>query len=187
MIPPQPRDPREPALGLQVSVVLTVACHLALLVLALVDLPGPAVLPTALEPVFLVTAYIVGTVWFRRCWANAALFTEEPLPYGPGWALAGWMVPVLSLWMRWRLLLALRRTGGAPDTDAPVHLWWALSLAADAMLLATLLGRAASGSFLYFTVFWYAGPFTYLLIVRRITARQVELLPPAPAAEPVAV
>lgn len=187
MIPPQPRDPRESALGLQVSAALNVVCQIAAVVLLLAGLPDRAVLPGVLAQVFLVIGYIVGAVWFRRCWANAALLADDPLPFGPGRALAGWLVPVLNVWMRWRLLLALRRAGGAPVSATAVHLWWGLHLAANGVAVAGMLGIRTVGTLLGSTVVSAVSAVVFVLIVRRITARQVELLPPAPAAEPVAV
>ncbi|MFJ1791432.1 hypothetical protein [Kitasatospora griseola] len=56
---------------------------------------------------FTVAGAVVGAVWARRCWRNAEALAPGGRPFRPGPTTAGRPVPVLKVWMRWRILLGL--------------------------------------------------------------------------------
>lgn len=181
----QPADPREPALGLQWATVLAAVCQVVGAVAVggggSKRLSGAMALFSAL---FMIIDYIVGTVWVRRCWANAELLAPSGQPYGRGWTTAGWMVPGLSVWMRWRILLGFWRTGGVAGSPRLVHVWWAVTLVAGAAGLVFYVPDLHSRALPVECAFGLARAVLAAVIVRRITARQAEALGMPPTAHP---
>jgi hypothetical protein len=102
--------------------------------------------------VLFVATAVVFVVWFHRAYANLARLGAASLRFGPGWAIGGWFVPILSFWRPKQIANDIWR---ASDPDAPatvgtawreepvaalLHWWWA------AWLVSVLLGRAASSA-----------------------------------------
>lgn len=65
-------------------------------------------------------------IWFHRAYANLRSLGHEPR-YGTGWAVGGWLVPILS-WVRpYQIAHEIwqhSRTGDARDTLGVMRLWW---------------------------------------------------------------
>ncbi|MEU2109967.1 DUF4328 domain-containing protein [Streptomyces sp. NPDC019507] len=75
---------------------------------------------------------IVFIVWFRQMRENAQLFAPDAHRKSPGWAVWGWIVPVVSLWFPRRITLDIwtaselrRDVPDAPRTPVTiVNVWW---------------------------------------------------------------
>ncbi|MFJ8440262.1 DUF4328 domain-containing protein [Kitasatospora griseola] len=180
--PTAPANPKEPALGLQVLIVLQVVCGLWPVVAALAGDVSPEVggLLKFFGGLFAVAGAVVGAVWARGCWRNAGALAPGSQPFRLGRTTAGWLIPVFEVWMRWRILLGLWRTSGVTGSLLPVHLLAVL----DATPLVTILlpDHWAAGATrwvsLAVALVWAA---LFVLVVRRITARQSAVLDVPPA------
>jgi hypothetical protein len=68
---------------------------------------------------------ILGIVWFRRAYKNLKSMGRNS--YGPGWAIAGWIVPIMSLFRPYQMAKELVRESprvrGNEGTGL-VGLWW---------------------------------------------------------------
>lgn len=81
--------------------------------------------------VYLPTA-IVFIAWFFRMRRNTGLLAPDRFRNGPGWAIGAWFIPLVNLWMPYRI--ALDMWGAAtllPEEGEryrtriwPVNLWW---------------------------------------------------------------
>ncbi|MEU9050596.1 DUF4328 domain-containing protein [Streptomyces sp. NPDC048384] len=79
-------------------------------------------------------AAIVFVVWFFRMRRNTGLLTPDRFRNGPGWAIGAWLIPLVNLWMPYRV--AFDMWGAATQLPAegethrtrvwPLNLWWAL-------------------------------------------------------------
>ncbi|MFE7274739.1 DUF4328 domain-containing protein [Streptomyces sp. NPDC057623] len=79
-------------------------------------------------------AAIVFVVWFFRMRRDTGLLAPDRFRNGPGWAVGAWFIPLVNLWMPYRI--ALDMWGAAtllPAEDEryrariwPVNLWWGL-------------------------------------------------------------
>ncbi|MFE5814722.1 DUF4328 domain-containing protein [Streptomyces sp. NPDC056479] len=79
-------------------------------------------------------AAIVFVVWFFRMRRNTGLMAPDRFRNGPGWAIGAWLIPLVNLWMPYRV--ALDMWGAATPLPAegeryrariwPVNLWWGL-------------------------------------------------------------
>lgn len=79
-------------------------------------------------------AAIVFVVWFFRMRRNTGLLAPDRFRNGPGWAIGAWLIPLVNLWMPYRI--ALDMWGAATPLPAegeryrartwPVNLWWGL-------------------------------------------------------------
>ncbi|WP_369270250.1 DUF4328 domain-containing protein [Streptomyces sp. R11] len=77
---------------------------------------------------------IVFVVWFFRMRRNTGLLAPDRFRNGPGWAIGAWLIPLVNLWMPYRV--AFDMWGAATPLPAegerhrartwPVNLWWAL-------------------------------------------------------------
>lgn len=175
-------DPREPALGFQCSGTLAGVCYtVALMTVLYAGNKRLTGLMVSLWILFTIISYIVGTVWLRRCWANAEVLTPGGLPFGRGWATAGWLVPVLSIWMRWRISLGLWRASGVSGAPRLVHLWWGASLVSGGVGLATGFWNLHSTGVLVAVAFRLAHLALFIVVIQRISIRQAEALDVLPA------
>ncbi|WP_149831070.1 DUF4328 domain-containing protein [Streptomyces tailanensis] len=76
-------------------------------------------------------AVVVWLIWFHRVRVNAEVF--EPFGHRKkrGWAIAGWIVPVVNLWFPRRIALDswdASSPWGKPRSHALVNAWWTLWL-----------------------------------------------------------
>ncbi|MEU2165067.1 DUF4328 domain-containing protein [Streptomyces sp. NPDC019208] len=84
---------------------------------------------------------IVFIVWFRQMRENAQLFAPDAHRKSPGWAVWGWIVPVVFLWFPRRITLDIwtaselrRDVPDAPRTPVTiVNVWWTVWIC-DVML-----------------------------------------------------
>lgn len=136
-------------------------------------------------------AAVAVIAWLRRATANARLLGADDLRFGPGWAVAGWFVPVWFLFRPYQVVADAWRASdpGLPAqasglwADRPVppllRLWW------GACLALLVVGVAADPSISTYADIRAATPFLLLLhgliigssllalaVVRRLTARQ---------------
>ncbi|MFF8288213.1 DUF4328 domain-containing protein [Streptomyces sp. NPDC016309] len=94
----------------------------------------------------LVATAVVFVVWLHRVRVNAAVLAPGIPTSGAGWAIGGWFVPVVNLWMPRRIVReSWRASGRAPygvhadeEPATVVNVWWAL------WLLTVFVGRAAA-------------------------------------------
>ncbi|WP_228472857.1 DUF4328 domain-containing protein [Streptomyces cyaneochromogenes] len=79
-------------------------------------------------------AAIIFVIWFFRMRRNTGLMAPDQFRNGPGWAIGAWLIPLVNLWMPYRI--ALDMWGAATPLPAegeryrartwPVNLWWGL-------------------------------------------------------------
>lgn len=174
-------DLRKPALGLQWTAVLSGLCFATGEALGLA--PGGkalAGLMAVLFVLFTLASFAIGLRWFRHARANGELLTPGVQPFGPGFAAAGWLVPWLSLVLRWPITLGLWRATGIRSAPALVHLWCATSLAATAAVLLTRVQALHTPAVLAAATLGAVHPLLFAAVVRRITAHQAGAPAPAP-------
>ncbi|MGW0732191.1 DUF4328 domain-containing protein [Streptomyces sp. NPDC002851] len=82
-------------------------------------------------------------VWLWRVRDNARALSGQPPRYGWPWVYAGWIVPIINLWVP-RSIVADAHRASAPDERLPwvVNVWWGLWLVG----LASGLGPMYTGS-----------------------------------------
>ncbi|ORT59818.1 DUF4328 domain-containing protein [Streptomyces sp. CB03238] len=143
-----------------------------------------------LQVLSLVATAVVFIVWLHRVRVNAAVFAPDVLTSGAGWAIGGWFVPVMNLWMPRRIareswLASTHDPYGPPAKDqraTVLHVWWTL------WLLTALLGRGAGMAYDKADTFHeivgatqllvvadavsVAAALCAILVVRRLTAMQ---------------
>ncbi|WP_246101115.1 DUF4328 domain-containing protein [Streptomyces cyaneus] len=86
------------------------------------------------QAIVYVPAAIVFVVWFFRMRRNTGLLAPDRFRNGPGWAIGAWLIPLVNLWLPYRI--ALDMWGAATPLPAegerfrartwPVNLWWGL-------------------------------------------------------------
>ncbi|MFE5189696.1 DUF4328 domain-containing protein [Streptomyces sp. NPDC056628] len=85
---------------------------------------------------------VVFVVWFFLTRRDLGVLTPDAFRHGRGWAVGGWLIPLVNLWMPY--LVAVDMWGAAAPLPSegrhrtslwPVNLWWALFIG------GTLLGR----------------------------------------------
>ncbi|MFJ8532016.1 DUF4328 domain-containing protein [Streptomyces sp. NPDC093591] len=77
---------------------------------------------------------IVFVVWFFRMRRNTGLLAPDRFRNGPGWAVGAWLIPLVNLWLPYRIALdmwgaaTLLPAAGEPYRARtwPVNLWWGL-------------------------------------------------------------
>lgn len=150
----------EPPAGLAIGAIVAACCllfvELAELVILLVTSDrgeagvGYLVVPE-LDPnndtvtlVFGLAAYLAACLWLRasRRFAEAAN-PAATFEHGPGWTWLGWWVPVVSLWIPYRVVRDIR---GAVLSDGArrvaIGLWWPLWLLGGLRIVASATGDA---------------------------------------------
>lgn len=88
----------------------------------------------------LVTA-VVFIVWFHRAYTNLRAWNHEPA-HGPGWAIGGWFVPILSLFRPYQIAREIWSASGpaSPDDEpalqagSPILVAWWTAWIADNIL-----------------------------------------------------
>ncbi|WP_031477681.1 DUF4328 domain-containing protein [Streptomyces bicolor] len=96
------------------------------------------------QTVALLTTAVLFLCWFHRVRVNAEVFD----PYGHskkrGWAIGGWIVPIVNLWFPRRITLDIWDASspwGAPRSHGLVNTWWTF------WVISLLSGRAASTAY----------------------------------------
>ncbi|MFI2430502.1 DUF4328 domain-containing protein [Streptomyces sp. NPDC018693] len=90
-----------------------------------------------LQTVALVASAVVFVCWFYRVRVNAEVFNPFGHAKKRGWAIAGWIVPIVSLWYPRRVALDIWDASGDPERPSGHGLlngWWTMwiiSLTAD--------------------------------------------------------
>ena len=141
----------------------------------------------------LVLAGIVGIVWFRRAYKNLRAMGRNA--YGPGWAIAGWIVPIMSLFRPYQMAKELVRESprvrGTAGTGI-VGMWWLLFVAgsfgsrAIARLPEDSLDDVIRNDMLrvvLLALFLVAG-LAWIAVIRTVTRRQDAWFDPVPAEPP---
>jgi hypothetical protein len=132
---------------------------------------------------------ILGILWFRRAYKNLKSMGRNS--YGPGWAIAGWIVPIMSLFRPYQMAKELVRESprvrGNEGTGL-VGIWWLLYVAGtlgnqvigrlaqdtlDDVILHDMLRVALLGLSCVAGVAWIA-------IIRVVTRRQDAWFDPPP-------
>jgi hypothetical protein len=143
----------------------------------------------------LVAAAIFFIRWFKRAYENIQLAGRGGR-FSPRWAIWGWFVPILFLWRPKQIANDLWRAN-SPSLSTPVPplltLWWAAYLISN--YAGQIAGRLAWGSetveelrrtsatYIFADSIDVIGALLAILVVRAITARQLEDFaqrPPAP-------
>ncbi|MFJ9694330.1 DUF4328 domain-containing protein [Kitasatospora sp. NPDC101183] len=174
---PPPSDPREVARGVQFLAVLSGVCF-AVGRVASLD-PDRAALTGVsglLYAVLLLMGLPVLGVWLRRVRANAELLSPGVQPFTPGWAMAGWLVPGLSLVMRWPITLGLWRASGVPGRPVLVHTWLGTTVAGMVAYALAAGPHPSVPAVWAASAIMLAGCVQTALVVQRITRRQAEAL-----------
>ncbi|MFD9123394.1 DUF4328 domain-containing protein [Kitasatospora sp. NPDC059571] len=176
----QPADPREPATHLKVLTGLLTA-GTVLISTAFLYAPSPGVRGVlGLCTTGLAVAYlIVRSVWIRRCWTNADLLAPGSQRSGRGWAVGGWFVPLVHLWLPRRVLVDILRAGGDEETR-PVDLWWAVVVAVFLAGVAAMAPGIHETALLVGSALTVVKAVLFIRLVGRVTGRQTERLGLAP-------
>jgi hypothetical protein len=85
----------------------------------------------AAQALVLVVCAVVFVIWLWRVRLNAEVFAPDGHRKARGWVIAGWVVPIVSLWYPRRVVADIwdaSGTGGKPDGHALVNAWWTLWL-----------------------------------------------------------
>ncbi|MFI1201715.1 DUF4328 domain-containing protein [Streptomyces sp. NPDC020883] len=87
-----------------------------------------------------VATAVVFIAWFHRVRVNAEVFAPEHHEKKRGWAIWGWIVPVVNLWFPRRIATDIwnASAGERSRSTALLNCWWAL------WVLNLLFGRVAS-------------------------------------------
>ncbi|MCB5908251.1 DUF4328 domain-containing protein [Streptomyces pinistramenti] len=93
-----------------------------------------------IQAVAMLATAVVFIVWFHRTRVNADVFAPEHHAKGRGWAIWGWIVPVVNLWFPRRIALDTwnASAGANSPSRALVNWWWTL------WIVDLIFGRLAS-------------------------------------------
>ncbi|KOG30540.1 hypothetical protein AQJ84_00330 [Streptomyces resistomycificus] len=77
---------------------------------------------------------IVFVVWFFWTRRNTGLLAPDRFSKGPGWAIGAWLIPLVNLWLPYRIAVDMWGAATPLPTDGepyrasiwPVNLWWGL-------------------------------------------------------------
>ncbi|MFD3456297.1 DUF4328 domain-containing protein [Streptomyces sp. NPDC058691] len=67
----------------------------------------------------LLAAAVPFVAWFHRARLNAEVFAPAAMRTTPSWAISGWVVPVLNLWMGRKIANDIDRATLPPSPDGP--------------------------------------------------------------------
>ncbi|MCF3122161.1 DUF4328 domain-containing protein [Streptomyces arenae] len=100
-----------------------------------------------LQVVALIATAVVFIVWFHRVRVNAEVFAPDEHRMRRGWAVWGWLVPIVNLWFPRRIALDVWHASEArrpvtDDSPGLLNAWWSLWVA------DLLVGRWASRTYL---------------------------------------
>ncbi|WP_316525806.1 DUF4328 domain-containing protein [Kitasatospora brasiliensis] len=84
--------------------------------------------------------------WFHRVRVNAEVFDPRGHRFKRGWAIWGWIIPIVALWFPWQITADIWRASARPDESGVrlphaqplLNLWWA------SFVLTNLIGRLGS-------------------------------------------
>ncbi|MDN3295935.1 DUF4328 domain-containing protein [Streptomyces ficellus] len=102
-----------------------------------------------LQMVALAATAVLFIIWLHRVRVNAGVLAPDVLTNGPGWAIGGWFIPVVNLWIPRRIARETWQASKRDPHDGPGHkepatvlnVWWAL------WLLTRLLAMVASNAY----------------------------------------
>lgn len=92
------------------------------------------------QTVALVVGAILFLCWFHRVRVNAEVFDPHGHSKRRGWAIGGWVVPIVNLWFPRRVTLDIWNASspwGVPRPHGLVNTWWTF------WVIALLSGRSA--------------------------------------------
>ncbi|MEU0025281.1 DUF4328 domain-containing protein [Streptomyces sp. NPDC006335] len=98
----------------------------------------------AAQALLLVTCAVVFVVWLWRVRRNAEVFDPDGHHKARAWVIAGWVVPIASLWYPRRVVVDIwdaSSTGDRPRGHALINVWWTL------WLLTQTVGRVLYTAF----------------------------------------
>ncbi|MEU3567657.1 DUF4328 domain-containing protein [Kitasatospora sp. NPDC036755] len=148
---------------------------------------------SVLQLVTLIATAAAFVTWFHRVRVNAEAFDPHGHRFRRGWAIGGWVTPVVALWFPRQIAGDIWQASTRPDASgvrlpAPqilINLWWAAFLLSNALdrLGSRFLNSArypdsyqqAVGWLIAAAVTEVAGAVLAVLLVRRLTAMQEEL------------
>ncbi|MET9787161.1 DUF4328 domain-containing protein [Streptomyces canus] len=87
---------------------------------------------------------VVFVIWLWRVRRNAEVFAPDGHHKARAWVIAGWVVPIASLWYPRRVVVDIwdaSSTGDKPDGHALINIWWTL------WLLSQTIGRVLYTAF----------------------------------------
>ena len=112
------------SLGVLAIAISSVALRPQLHAQALLMTTGAAALVLMLQMPLRLALLVVRALWTPRLVCNAVLF--QRLPVTPQWAWAGFVTPVVSLWLPARMIMALADGGRPGRVLQPLCLAWAI-------------------------------------------------------------
>lgn len=88
-------------------------------------------------------------VWFFRMRRNTGLLAPDRFSRGAGWAIGGWLIPLVNFWMPYRVAVDMWGAATPLPSDGepyraslwPVNLWWGLFVS------SALFGRYAESRY----------------------------------------
>ncbi|HEY9388310.1 MAG TPA: DUF4328 domain-containing protein [Mycobacteriales bacterium] len=145
---------------------------------------------TALFGLLFTATSIVFLIWFYRVRRNAGAYNTVPQQHSQGWAIGGWICPVVNLWFPYQMTADVLRASARPVPNQPPGLvslglvrgWWATYLLINVISLfqnlagsgdaAGLLRSANLG--LVRVIPTVVSAVLAIMVVRQITALQQE-------------
>ncbi|WP_232024494.1 DUF4328 domain-containing protein [Streptomyces lincolnensis] len=102
-----------------------------------------------LQVITFVPCAVLFVVWFFGARRNAGPLGPDRFRNGPGWAIGAWLIPLVNLWMPYRVAIDIWGASAQLPADGepyrmpiwPVNLWWGLFVS------STLLGRYAGSRY----------------------------------------
>jgi hypothetical protein len=85
----------------------------------------------AAQALLLVVCAVVFVIWLWRVRRNAEVFAPNGHHKARAWVIAGWVVPIVSLWYPRRVVVDIwdaSSTGDKPNGHALINVWWTLWL-----------------------------------------------------------
>jgi len=101
------------------------------------------------QVVLYVPSAVVFVAWFYRMRRVTGLLAPDRFRNGPGWAIGSWLIPLVNLWMPYRVAFDMWSAATMLPADGeryrarmwPVNLWWAL------LVLSVLFNRIAAAAY----------------------------------------
>lgn len=82
-----------------------------------------------IELLALIVTGVIFIAWLYRARRNAEAFNAEVHRHRPGWAIGGWFVPIMNLWVPYQVTTDILLAGEAPTAQRRGYLliraWWA--------------------------------------------------------------
>jgi hypothetical protein len=123
----------------------------------------------------LAAAAIAVVLWLRRARANAEALSPAPHRLGPGWAVAGWIVPVASYFVPFMVVSDVVRAS-APAGRAPtvLRVWWASWIGACLVQLLAQFAPVVSWANLVLVPLYTAAAAAFTVLARQLARWQDE-------------